>query len=58
MLKDRCSNNSSHARLSEIHAESNRIHNKNWLFFPQEKLMTGMFPLVFEPSKNTPCIDE
>jgi hypothetical protein len=55
---NRCSNNSSHARLrSETHAKSNWIHNKSLLFFLR-KLMMRVFFLVFEPSKNRFCIDE
>ena len=47
-----------HASGEKAHAENNRIRNKRWLFFSQEKLMMGVLPLVFEPSKNRPCIDE
>jgi hypothetical protein len=33
------------------------VINVNWLF-PQEKLMIGVLPLVSEPNKNRPYIDE
>ena len=45
-----------HASGVKAHAESNQIRNKCLLFFSQEKLMTGVLPLFFEPSKNGPCI--
>ena len=45
-----------HASGVKAHAESNQICNKRWLFFSQEKLIMGVFPLVFEPSKNRSCI--
>ena len=45
-----------HALGVKAHAESNQIRNKRWLFFSQEKLMTRVLSLVFEPSKNRPCI--
>ena len=49
-----------HMHVSGVnaHAESNQIRNQRWLFFFQEKLMTGVLLLVFEPSKNRSCIDE
>jgi hypothetical protein len=45
-----------HTSGVKAHAESNQIRNKCWLFFSQEKLLMGVLPLVFEPSKNRPCI--
>ena len=45
-----------HVLRVKAHAESNQICNKRWLFFSQEKLIMGVLPLVFEPSKNRPCI--